>query len=89
MEKSNRKINGKIHVYCFIIKVSQNNNNNNNKLSVSNTSSINKTIYYYNSKKENELKTNKRKQRPDPVIRVNIMVFLLSAFKTANIYFYS
>ena len=38
------------------------------------TSSINKTIYYYNSKKENELKTNKRKQRPGPVIRVNIMM---------------
>ena len=36
MEKSNRKINAKIHLYCFTIKVSQNNNNinNNNKLSV-------------------------------------------------------
>ena len=50
------------------------NNNNNNKLSVINTSSINKIICYYNRKKENELKTNKRKQRPGPVIRVNIMM---------------
>ena len=30
MEKSNTKINAKIHLDCFIIKVSQNNNNNNN-----------------------------------------------------------
>ena len=29
MEKSNTKINAKIHLDCFIIKVSQNNNNNN------------------------------------------------------------
>ena len=29
MEKSNTKINAKIHLGCFIIKVSQNNNNNN------------------------------------------------------------
>ena len=60
----------------MIIKVchNNNNNNNNNKLSVGNASSINRTIYYYNSKKENELKTNKRKQRPGPVIRVNIMM---------------
>ena len=42
MEKSNTKINGKIHLYCFIIKVSQSNNNNNNKYCVH----VIKTIIY-------------------------------------------
>ena len=41
MEKSNRKINANIHIYRFIIKVS-NSNNNNNKYCVH----VIKTIIY-------------------------------------------